>query len=406
MDTMNKHIFTSGKLILSQLITQVMDKAITIALIWYVTQHYPKTYLAVFLGIVTIPYLVNMPLVKNISQKYSCVLIASLAEGIRTVFFLLAFILFNSQELNIIFIIILVFLKNFAASFFDPIMLSFPPKITRSHNTHRLTSLINSCFAIGSILGPIVSLGIIHWKDLNFLFLFASISYGISFLLITTIKIEKINATSEPIRNINFFQFIKKFLLGSDSSIGLLIIYSGLMNLMLGPLQVFIPLFLKHIQGLSFSHYSGLQVAMGIGAILGASLISLISIKSYRNLGKYGVYCYFFSAIFYILFVFQSTYIGWLIAIFGLDLFMSAGNVLVISYYQSEAKSNLLPILMSCVVFISVALSPISMFFAGSLIKYVNILSVMHAYSFATLFITIITLIIMSHRFKLVSRGD
>lgn len=406
MTTINKNVIAGGQLVLSQFITQVIDKAITIALIWYVTQHYPKAYLAIFLGVVAIPYLVNMPLVNKVTQRYSCVLITSIAEGSRAICFLLAFILYGSQGLNMTFIIMLVFLKNFAASFFDPIILSFPPKIVRSQSTHKLTSLINSCFATGAILGPLVAVGVTHWLGLNFLFLFASIAYGLSFLLIVNIRLKQTNEPSKDQSHFNFFQSVKEVLLKSDSSIGLLIIYSGLMNLMLGPLQMFIPLFLKHAQGLSFSHYSGLQVTMGVGAILGASLISLISIKQYQMLGKYGVYCYLFSAVFYTLFAFQSTYIGSLVTILGLDLFMSAGNVLVISYYQSQAKSTLLPVLMSCVVFISVALSPISMFFASGMVKYLNILLVLHMYSLGTLIITLITLFLMSHRFKLIkSRG-
>lgn len=364
-----------------------------IALIWYVTQHYPKVYLGVFLGVATLPYLMNLPFVHKLTDRMAYLSIVRTAEIIRALCFLVAFLVLK-QHLSLLAIVSIAFTKNFAASFFDPVILSIPPRLVGAQSTHRLMSFINACFAIAAIVGPIVAITVSHFYGIKFLFLLAVIAYTISFALLGGVKLSNKESTDkEQHDNTSFLKKLQLVLQKSKSHIGLLIVYSGLMNILLGPLQMLIPLSVKHLLGAGFAHYSGLQIAMGLGAIVGSLLSVFISIRKQQLTGIYGLFCYLSCACFYILLAYQQRYIGSLLAIFGLDVFMGLGNVLIISHYQKCAEDGLLPALMSCVVFISVALSPFAMLIAGMLLKYLDVPTILHAYACGTLIITAIAIL-------------
>lgn len=133
------------------------------------------------------------------------------------------------------------------------------------------------------------------------------------------------------------------------------------MNLFFTPLQVFIPVYINHIMKLGMASYTHLQIVMGIAAIFGCLFISFFSKMSYRFCFLLACAFYLITTLFYILFSLDYSFNSVSVAIFGIEFFMNAGNVIVLSLYQRIASSHELPFIMSCVMFISVASAPLAM---------------------------------------------
>lgn len=371
----------STYLIVSQLITQIVDKAIMVTLIWYITQQYSQFELSIFLGVIMLPYFINLPFLHTLTDRFSAVTIVRFTEISRAACFIMAFIFFKGQ-LSFASIMVIGFFKNTATSLFDPVMLSIPPRLTRSESTHQLMSWMNAGFAIGVIIGPMLAMAVIHFHGINTLFLLAAIFYAISFLLLRNIRlIETFSHEKNTIQSDHIFQKLRKIMKESTGNIGAFILYSALMNLLFGPLSLLIPLLVSHMHHGGFSHYSGLQIAMGAGAVTGSLLSGAVRIRRIEYAGIYGLFCYLLSACCYIVLGCQHQYGESVLSLFCLDLCMSAGNVFIMTHYQKQSMDTLLPTVMSCVVFISVALSPLAMCIAGILLHYCDVQTLLVSYA-------------------------
>lgn len=382
--------FNAIKLVSGQCLTQILDRALLVAMIWFVVQHHNKVDVAIFLGIATIPYFFAVGISSIVINKFGALRVVYLADFLRACWFLAVYITlshsYSAVELSIV-----LFVSNCLASLFDPAILSLPPLIMSKSKVHKLTAMLNSCVSIGAIIGPAAAILVTHGLGLRNLFLFVSFSYLIAGALELTIKIEhrpegiesgianKVKGYMNLISNIDFRIYFFLF-------IGIL------QNLLIAPLQVFLPIYIHRIMNLGMVSYTHLQIAMGIGAIMGALLVSFFSRLSERLSLVLAAAFYLLSTCFYILFSMGISFNSSMFSVFGMDFFMSAGNVIVLSLYQQLAPKNQLPFIMSCVMFISVAVAPLAMLFAGFAISNYSIMPIVEFYSSLSFMLMLIAL--------------
>ncbi len=171
--------------------------------------------------------------------------------------------------------------------------------------------------------------------------------------------------------------------------------FTMLMNLVFVPLQLFAPIYAHQQISGGMNLYANLQISMGAGAILGGLSLTFISLGSIKSMRYLTLFLYLFSSGFYFLFSLNFNFVLSLISVFMMNCFMGAGNVLVLSLYQKSVKQTQLAFLISCVVFSSVAISPLALFLAGLFTAIFPLAWVIIAYAGASVLVSVFALFLL-----------
>lgn len=400
-----KYKFNSNaiKLVAGQCLTQILDRALLVVIIWYIVQNYNKIDVAIFLGVTTIPYFFALGFSSIVINKIGPIKVVYFSDLIRALWLLGIFICLG-HVYTVVELILVLFVSNCLASLFDPAILSLPPLIVSKEKAHKLTAWLNICVSLGAIVGPVGALVVAHWIGLRGLFLLSAFSYLIAGLLELSIKLPSATADGRSEEIIKTKDYIK-LMLTLDLKIYLFLIMGILINLLFMPLQLFVPVYVHHVQNSGIALYTNLQIAMGVGAISGALLISFFSKLSNRLSVILILTFYLLSSLFYMLFSLGGSFNLSLISVFGIDCFMSAGNVMLLSLYQKVASRKQLPFIMSCVMFVSVAIAPLAMLLAGFAVNYYSIKPVIEFYSLLSfvlmLIILCVAMVVVKSKFAL-----
>src|SRR5262249_33837079 len=150
-----------------------------------------------------------------------------------------------------------------------------PLYLGESSALQQLTAVIDSCFSLGNILGPLCSALLYPWIGLRGLFLFNGLSYALAAALESGV-LTRLPASADGGEG------------PSDSASGMAALLRGVslirlmlggflgMNLFFGPLLVFLPLFAKAAYGGTIGTLASLETALGAGTALGGVALSLI----------------------------------------------------------------------------------------------------------------------------------
>jgi hypothetical protein len=363
-----------GKLLSSQLLVQIADKLVIVSFIWQILGHNHLTALAWFLAINAGPYLLVLPFANYISRTTGINKLLSYISIIKACIYIGCYVIFRCVDPKHVFLVIMsaCFLINLGTSIFDNILFNLPQRMTIAQNYHRVIALINMSFFISTIVAPLLAAQILQYADLSVIVLIASIMLFAATYFQAGIAINKFIA--EPNKNkINLFLGIKDLMI-YGKLILLILLFSALANIFLTPLQVFVPSFVKIIYHGSLAQYTLIQVLMALGAIVATILVGLIRLDIGKNLIiTLAALTYFLASSCYLLFSRSHTIFVSALSLFSYDFFMTIGNILIIRVYQSYYKIEYVPIIMSLMLLISVALTPVSLSLAGILMLHVDL---------------------------------
>ncbi len=348
------------------MLTNVSDKMLLVGLIWYVTVTGGKSLLTLFISISLLPHLFMVLKTGKLINKMGALKLIIASDLFRSILYsiMAIYIILCQGKINVIVLVASTFLANIAAALFNPALLTLPIKLVSGRGLQKLTALLSSTISIATIVGPMMAVYFYKVSGLYSLFLCATISYGIAGLIELTIKIVKqCNDNIQPNQtSLSLIVKVKNY-----SLIVRMLVLFFLMNIFMGPLQLFMPLYAKVIFHGSVNTLSHLEVALGIGALLGMILMSAYTFKC--RLWLRIILPYLLMAIAYFFFASSYSLFTAFIALSAMGFFLAIGNVSTLNLFQTYPAITDIPAIMAMVNFISVAATPLAIFIAGNLLN-------------------------------------
>ena len=165
-------------------------------------------------------------------------------------------------------IAIVVFLLSTVSRFFYPARVAIIPEILEGEILVEANSLSQLTYMLSVILGPAIGTSMIYFLGYFWVFVFDSISYLFSAVMISLMHYEpkkkhgEKNAMREMLEG---FSYIWK-----NSTVKLLIAVFAVMMLFVGGLNVIYAIFLRDVVGMDISGYGAMEILFGVGTVIGS----------------------------------------------------------------------------------------------------------------------------------------
>lgn len=391
----NNYIFTV--LAASQVLSQLADRALLVGLSWYLVNHYSSDTLAWYLTISMLPHLVMTIFSGKIINKYSPVSIVRFSEFFRSILIgLLALVVyFGKSEFNLIAIIILTTGANFFAAMFNPALLTVPRQLElSSKNFQKITGLLSSCASVARMTGPILVLPIFSYTGVFGLILSCFILYFIAWLLEFFIHNPPWLISDQNKLSSNKRHYLYE-LVGENLLVFKVMALFFIINLVVVPIQLFMPLMVKDIFHAKLNILTVFESALGFGLLVGGILIVIYTLKI-KMVYRIAI-PYMLAAVSYIVFAFNNTSFEIsAIMLFLFGFFLSIGNVITISFYQYITPIRYVAQIMVFINLISNASGPIAMIIVGVLLAKTGVTQVAFSYGICFFILSLLLLSIKS----------
>jgi predicted MFS family arabinose efflux permease len=287
---------------------------------------------------------------------------------IRGIIYVVAALAWSSEsDLSLLFLVTI--LANCASALFNPAILSLPPRLKLAKNEYlsQLTAMIDSCFSLGNILGPVAAVALYPLLGLKGLFLLNSASYIFAGLLETRVRLADSHASMSPTVPSEQSTESTKLGISEDRLIRYMLISFFLMNLVLTPLLAFLPLFAKTQFEGQIGVLAAMETAIGAGSVLGGVFLSVL--KSHGKAGPKIISSLFVIALTQLTFSLSHDSKLTCLALFVLGIALSVINISVLTLFQTRPREADVPKVMSYVNLISVGAIPLSMIVIGGCIE-------------------------------------
>jgi MFS family permease len=390
----------AARLFCGQLISQVCDKMMTVGLVWVLTQRASLAVIPWFLAASALPHLLLAWRAGHWTTIIGPLKTVIWADWIRAAIFVgLAFVwprVPSGAELPALFAA--SFAANLASALFNPAIMSLPLYLGEASVLQQLTAMIDSCFSLGNIIGPICSALLYPWLGLRGLFLFNGLSYAFAAVLETGVLTKLPACAEEPGAGTPSAASGMGELLRRDSLLRIMMGGFLGMNIFFGPLLVFLPLFAKSAYGGTIATLASLETSLGAGAALGGVFLSLVRFDS-----KVGVkICLGMGLTAFSYVGFTLTRAPWqgCACLAALGFFLATANVFILNLFQTRPAPRDVPTVMSLVNLISTASLPFSMGALGLLVGKVEVRSL--ALSCSCMLLLVTAFLISSRELRLV----
>ena len=349
-----------ARLFTGQLISQVCDKMMSVGLVWVMTSQASLTLVPWFLALGALPHLLFVKISGKLIPKFGLLKTVIFTDLFRGILFLLISSLsyffpkvFEPHEIPIL--MVTLFLSNCASAFFNPAILSLPMSLSSDSDQSEemvmnLTAMIDSCFSLANVLGPVMTIVLYPLLGLSGLFLINGLSYIFAGALEAKIKIKK---------DLTLPAVAVSDGLSSDRLIVFMLITFFFMNLALTPLIAFLPIFVKEIFGGKISILGAFESALGLGAVAGSMVLALFQVKI-----KTGVTTLLGASALSLLYFFFSQSQNLVLSelsLFLLGATLSVVNISLMTFFQTRPVAKDVPAVMSYVNLIGLGAMPFSM---------------------------------------------
>ncbi len=166
-------------------------------------------------------------------------------------------------------IAIVVFLLSTVSRFFYPARVAIIPEILEREILVEANSLSQLTYMLSVILGPAIATSMIYLLGYFWIFLFDSVSYVFSAIMIAWMyyrpgerKGEEKNALRELVEGLRYMR--------SNSAVKLLITIFAIVMLFVGGLNVLFAVYIRDVVGMDISGYGAMEILFGIGTVLGS----------------------------------------------------------------------------------------------------------------------------------------
>jgi MFS family permease len=395
----------SQRLFWGQLISQTCDKLMSVGMIWVLTTRFDPKWVPWFIAFGALPHLVFASQSGQWINRWGALPTVIWADALRGVLFLLCAWLVahaDSDQFLLALLFITVLISNVAGAFFNPAILSLPvAMMDASEKRDKLTALIDSCFSFGNVLGPLLSVASYALAGLGGMLAINGLSYFFSAFLALGIKLQPATRSDSSnadqpariaasARSASPSHPIITVLRRKPVIAGMLVTFLS-MNFFLAPLMIFMPWYAKNIYTEGISGLAELEVSLALGTVIGGGLLSFIQLPG--STWKRIRFSLCLMAVAYLSFTFSHDMVIGCLALLILGFFLALANVVILTFFQSSADPEEVPVIMGLVNLISVASLPISMGLVGAFIDHVSVPG------FATICATIVIAIAMSIRF-------
>ena len=362
---------------ISQLLSTVCDKMMSIGLVWYLTSQYSINIVPWFLAVSFLPHIFMSFYSSKIIGKYGILKTVVASEYFRafvlfTLFTGLFFVPEKSNEfLGLLFVA--AFLVGIGSSVFNPAILSLPPLLVEDEKVAPLNALLDTSFSISSILGAACSIFLLNIFDIKVLILINALSFTIAAILqgmVTLYKNPEVaEGSAEGTPETGPMVVLKKY-----PAIARMLLSFLFINLIFTPIMVMIPWYVENIFKGNGSDLAMIEGAMGLGAFITGMYLSLsaFTVRDEKRIGMIAIICFLFGLFFQVFSFSKSTGEASLL-LFLIGILSTFLNVQVLTYFQTSLKESEVPSIMVAVNIISAASMPLSFAISGVLFPVVDI---------------------------------
>ena len=397
----------SQKVFWGQLISQSCDKLMSVGMIWVLCADFSSKWVPWFIAIGALPHFLLATKSGHWISSWGALKTIIWTDLIRAVLFIAiaaAVPFFQSKNELLMLLMASAFVSNIAGALFNPAILSLPLDLMEpGDNRDKLTALIDSCFAWGNVLGPLVSALTYAWVGLAGMLAINGLSYLFSFVLALAIKLPESKTQPENPQDVLMEPHSEQQnpqaqtksiedtgtdlpkpnppatakgrslqeLLKSQPVISGMLLTFLFMNFFLAPLMIFMPWYAKNVYAEGIAALAKLEFFLGIGTVAGGMLLSFVKLPGATWKRVSVSLC--LMSIAYLCFTFTHYIWFGCIAVLFLGFFLSLANVVCLTFFQSAPDPDDVPVVMGMVNLISVASLPISMGIIGSFIETVPV---------------------------------
>lgn len=359
----------------SQLVSTICDKMMSIGLIWYLTKEFSINVVPWYLAVSFLPHLLMAFHSTRIINRFGTLRTVIVSEFFRGAVLLVLFLAINAFNLIgdglLIALFVAGFLVGLGSSLFNPAILSLPPKLVEPSKVQGLNALIDSSMAISTILGATFAIFLLNFVDLKTLILINAASFmwaGLLQLGLNT-KESDVQAASVEESFIGPMGVLKK-----HPDIARMLGSFLFLNLVFTPLLVMIPWYVEKIYSGDSSSLAIIEGAMGVGAFLTGLFMSF---SNYQTSGEKRISMIatvsMLFGIFFLLFAFSGATWHGAIVLFSIGILSTFLNIQVLTHFQTALKEEEIPAIMTAVNIISAASVPLSLSFSGLIFPHVFI---------------------------------
>ena len=358
----------------SQLMSTVCDKMMSIGLVWYLTTTYSINIVPWFLAVSFLPHIFMSFYSSDIISKFGVLKTVVSSEYFRgIVLLILCGILFFVEEkttLFLVFLFIATFLVGIGSSVFNPAILSLPPMLVENDKVAGLNALLDTSFSVSNILGAACAIFLLNMFDIKALVFINAASFFVAAILQSkvTIKINETEIMTEDKAD-GPMAVLKRY-----PAITRMLISFLFINLVFTPILVMIPWYVENVFKGDGSDLATIEGAMGLGAFLTGMFLSLtaVTVRDDKRIGMIAIVCFLFG-LFFQVFSFSKTTGEAAFLLFLIGILSTFLNVQVLTYFQTSLKESEVPAIMVAVNIISAASMPLSFAISGILFPIVDI---------------------------------
>ncbi len=359
---------------LSQLLSTVCDKMMSIGLVWYLTTMYSINIVPWFLAVSFLPHIFMSFYSSKLIGRFGILKTVIVSEYFRGAVLLALFgALFTVPEKSNAFLMFLFaasFLVGIGSSVFNPAILSLPPLLVEDEKIAPLNALLDTSFSISNILGAACSIFLLNIFDIKVLILINAVSFIIAALLQGMVKLIKTEEkASEDAEVMGPMVVLKKY-----PAIAKMLMSFLFINVVFTPIMVMIPWYVENVFKGNGSDLAMIEGAMGVGAFLTGMFLSLsaFTVREEKRIGMIAIICFLFG-LFFQVFSFSKTTGEASLLLFLIGVLSTFLNVQVLTYFQTSLKESEVPSIMVAVNIISAASMPLSFAISGVLLPVVEV---------------------------------
>lgn len=362
---------------MSQLISTVCDKMMSIGLIWYLTTVYSINIVPWFLALSFLPHIFMSFYSSKIIARHGILKTVIATEWMRGVVLLLLFaslfIVPDKSTTALACLFGAAFFIGIGSSVFNPAILSLPPVLVEKEKVPALNALLDTSFSVSNILGAACSIFLLNFFDLKILVLINALSFFMAAFLQSRVKVKKVEdiviEAEQGIEPIGLLSLVKKY-----PVMGRMLLSFLFINLVFTPILVMIPWYVENIFKGNASDLALIEGAMGLGAFLTGTFLTLsgFAVRDEKRVGMMAIICFLFG-LFFQVFSFSRTTSEASFLLFLIGVLSTFLNVQVLTFFQTTLKEDEVPTIMVGVNIISAATMPLSFAISGLLFPVVEI---------------------------------
>lgn len=358
---------------LSQLISTVCDKMMSIGLVWFLTTKFSINIVPWFLMVSFLPHVfmsfISSRLINHIGVLKT-VVYSEFYRGVVLLFLYVSlFYIEDHSQLFLVFLFLASFLVGIGSSLFNPAILSLPPNIVEEKKVPALNAILDTSFSISTILGAACSIFLLNIFSLKILILINALSFIFAGILQSFVKEINHSSLSESDVHVSPLIVLRKYL-----TIKRLLISFLFINIIFTPILVMIPWYVENVFHGNGSDLAIIEGAMGVGAFFIGLYLSMgtFVVDDSNRTRIISLICLLFG-FFFVAFSFSTNTYWAALCLFFIGILSTFLNVQVLTYFQVKLLPQEVPAIMVAVNIISTASMPLSFALSGFLFPVVKI---------------------------------